>query len=269
LTVCHCKLRKRKGIKGMTTYKVLALDLDGTLLTDEKMVTEETKLWLQRAVDIGVTVMFSTGRGVQTVEAIRKELGLSSPMVLLNGAEVWESPGLLWKRTLLPRETVRMMHGLAVQKGAVFWAYSVESLTGHRKWDETMFEREWMKFGIRHDNPAVLCQIRDELLRWNKIEVTSSAPVNLEISAKGISKESGVREACRRLSVAMEDVMAIGDSENDRNLLLAAGLGVAMDNSDDGIKAIAGACTDSNNRNGVAKAIQRFIFGLEVPDIRV
>lgn len=249
----------------MTTYKLLALDLDGTLLTDEKTITEETKLWLRRAADSGVTVLFSTGRGVQTAELFWQELCLASPMVLLNGAEIWKSPGRLWKRTLLPREEVRLMHDLAVRWEAMFWAYSVESLTSRRNWDVTMFDRDWMKFGIRHEVLNVLQQIREELQMWGTLELTSSAPVNLEISVKGITKESGVREVCGLLGIEMADVMAIGDSENDRHLLKAAGLGVAMDNAEAGIKAIAGAVTDSNNRDGVAKAIQRFVFGLDVP----
>lgn len=76
-------------------YKLIALDLDGTLLTDEKRITEETKKWLQYAEDQGVKVMFSTGRGLQTAQGFWDELGLDSPMVLLNGAEIWEGPGRL------------------------------------------------------------------------------------------------------------------------------------------------------------------------------
>lgn len=251
----------------MTAFKLLALDLDGTLLTDEKTITEQTRLWVRRAADKGVVVIFSTGRGVQTAECYWQELSLQSPMVLLNGADIWECPGRLWKRTLLPHGSVRRMQELALRHGAKFWAYGEGCLTSHLEWNESMLERDWMKFGMRHDDPAVLVRIRATLLEWGMLEVTSSDPLNLEMSAKGVTKESGVREVCRLLGIGMSDVMAIGDSENDRLLLLEAGLGVAMGNAEPGIQAVAGARTDSNNRDGVAKAIQSYIFGGEAAQV--
>jgi HAD superfamily hydrolase (TIGR01484 family) len=252
----------------MSHYKLLALDMDGTLLTDDKQVTEETKKWLRKAMDHGVTVMFSTGRGVQTASSFWEELGLDSPMVLLNGAEIWEGPGRLMARTHLPRETVRRLHELALREDAHYWGYSVESLSSRRNWSEELFETDWMKFGMKHDDLAVVARIREELLGWGGLEITASAPVNVEISVQGISKESGVREVCRLLGIDMTQVLAVGDSENDVLMLQAAGLGVAMGNAEEHVKAIADVVTSSNNEDGVAKAVQKFIFGLDVAECR-
>lgn len=252
----------------MSEYKLLALDMDGTLLTDDKQVTEETKKWLRKAVDHGVTVMFATGRGMQTVSSFWEELELNSPMVLLNGAEIWEGPNQLMARTYLPRETVRRLHELALREDAHFWGYSVESLSGQGNWSEELFETDWMKFGMKHDDLGVVARIREELLGWGELEITASAPVNVEISVKGITKESGVRVVCRLLGVEMAQVLAVGDSENDISMLRAAGLGVAMGNAEEQVKAIADAVTASNNEDGVAKAVQKFIFGLDIAEFR-
>lgn len=244
-------------------YKLIALDLDGTLLTDEKQITQETKRWLQFAVDQGVKVMFSTGRGLQTAQGFWDELGLDSPMVLLNGAEIWEGPGRLKKRVFLPRDTVRDMHAIAAERGEWYWGYSVESLTGDKDWTPEMFERDWMKFGIGSHDQQKLAEIKEELLRWGTLEVTRSAPTNMEISVKGTTKESGVREVCQMLGLSMSDVIAMGDSDNDAKLLKAAGLGVAMANGEDYIKSIANVITATNNEDGVAQAIRKYVFQME------
>lgn len=248
----------------MPQYRLLALDLDGTTLTEDKVITEDTRIWIQRAVQEGVKVIFATGRGTQTTKSFWEELKLQSPMVLVNGAEVWENPEVLSKRVYIDREHVRQLHQLAVEWEAHYWGYSVESLTSKRSWTEQMFDRDWMKFGIRHDDLDTIQQLRQIIEGWGTLEITRSAAVNIEISPKGISKESGVRIVCDQLGIGMDQVMAIGDNMNDLRLIKAAGLGVAMGNADEELKSAANAITDTNEQDGVAKAIQRHIFQLAV-----
>lgn len=247
----------------MTAYRLLALDMDGTLLTDNKMITEEAAHWIRLAGEAGVTVMFATGRGMQTAGSFWDELGLQSPMVLLNGAEIWEGPGRLHERNFLSREDIRKLHGLATGAGASFWGYSVESLTGSKHWSDEMFSRDWMKFGMHHNDLAVIHQLREEVRSWGHLEVTRSADINMEISLRGISKASGVKKVCDLLGIAMDQVMAVGDQHNDMTLISAAGLGIAMGNADEELKRAADGVTDTNERNGVAKAIQKYIFQLD------
>lgn len=244
-------------------YKLIALDLDGTLLTDREQITEETKRWIQYAVDNGVKVIFSTGRGFQNSKGFWDELGLDSPMVLLNGAEIWEGPGRLKNRVFIPRDTIRRIQAIAAERGEWYWGYSVESLTGAKDWTPEMFERDWMKFGIGSNDQQKLAEIKEELLSWGTLEITRSAPVNMEISVKGVTKESGVRQVCQMLGLSMSDVFAIGDSDNDAKLLKAAGLGVAMANGEEHIKSIADVITATNNEDGVAQAIRKYVFQIE------
>ncbi|ULL15906.1 HAD family phosphatase [Paenibacillus sp. H1-7] len=248
----------------MSRYRLLALDLDGTTLTEEKVITHETQTWIRRAEEAGVTVIFATGRGTQTTQSYWEQLGLQSPMVLVNGAEIWGNPDSLWERANIHRELIRELHSLAEEWNAHYWGYSVESLTSRRNWSEAMFDRDWMKFGIRHDDLDTIQRLRDIVDSWGTLEITRSAPVNMEISPQGISKESGVRKVCDRLGIGMDQVIAVGDNMNDYRLIRAAGLGVAMGNADEQLKRVADAFTDTNERDGVAKAIQRYVFGLDV-----
>jgi len=205
--------------------------------------------------------MFSTGRGLQTAGALWRELGVDGPAVLLNGAEIWEKPGKLLKRSFLPRDTVRKLHEIASARAEWYWGYSVESLTGRADWTPEMFERDWMKFGMGTNDMKVLAGIRKELAGWGTLELTWSVPINIEISVKGVTKENGVREICKRLGITMEDVIAFGDSDNDLCLLRAAGMGVAMGNAEEHVKAAADAITRTNNEDGVAHAVREFVFG--------
>jgi HAD superfamily hydrolase (TIGR01484 family) len=245
-------------------YKLLALDLDGTLLTNEKRISEVSKEWIGRAVEAGVTVIFATGRGLPNAEAYWEELGLRSPMVLLNGAELWETPGTLAQRHLIQAENVRRMHRLAIEEEAYYWGYNTQKLISQKKWPEDAFDHDWMKFGIRHADPLALIRIKETMLGWGDLEIAFSGDNALEVSNKGITKESGVRFVCELLGIEMSEVMAVGDNGNDLALLSAAGLGVSMGTAEPEAKAAARAETDTNENDGVAKAIQKYIFGIAV-----
>lgn len=241
--------------------KILALDLDQTLLTNDKRISKENKFWIRKAIEAGITVMFCTGRGVQTSEDYMRELNLdSSPMVLVNGGEVWKSHGELLERHLLPRDDVRRLVAFAQKNQVNFWGYSVESHTLGHKWTENMFQRDWIKFGMRSNDAGLIEQMRDEVKNWGTFEVTYADPLNIEISALGVSKASGIKAVCQHLQIDLKAVMAVGDSHNDLDMLKTVGLGVAMGNATEQVKAAADVITASNEENGVAQAIQRFIF---------
>lgn len=249
-----------KGEEKVAKYRLLAVDLDETLLTRDKRITKETKEWISRAEQAGVVVILATGRGLQRVEGFLKELHLNNPMVLVNGAEVWKKPGQLWERHFISREAIRALHSIAEEAGAKYWGYNTDGLIGSGDWTKEMFHFDWLKFGIRYDNIDVISKVKEQVKSLGNLEVTSSAPTNLEISAKGISKESGVRKVCKELNIKMRHVMAIGDNLNDLQLIRSAGLGVAMGNADDRLKRVADRITDTNEEAGVAKAIQNFLL---------
>ncbi|MFF2156468.1 Cof-type HAD-IIB family hydrolase [Paenibacillus chitinolyticus] len=244
----------------MSQYKLVALDMDGTLLNEEKQVSPANREAIYAALEAGVTVIFSTGRGVQSALPYAEELKLQTPIVSVNGSEIWKAPHDLLKRTLLDLDLVRRMYDLAIEHDTWYWAYSVEGMYNRDNWAEDITKPEWLKFGFYTENKESLEIIRGELARWGELEITNSHPDNLELNPKGISKASGIEEVCKLLGIEMSQVIAMGDSENDIAMIRAAGLGVAMGNAQDGVKRIADLVTVTNDEDGVAKIIQEYVL---------
>ena len=244
----------------MGRYKLIALDMDGTLLNDHQQISEENRTWLYKALDAGVTVMLSTGRGVQSIYPYIEQLNMLMPIVAVNGGEVWKEPHVLLKRHLLPASAVREMHALAVRYDTWFWGYAVEGLFNKERWTDDPGSLRWLKFGFHTDNDDNRRRIREALEQTGAFEITNSHPHNLEINPKGVSKASGIREICDLLGIAMSEVVAMGDSLNDLAMVREAGLGVAMGNAQEALKEAADLVTVTNNENGVAKVIKEYVL---------
>ncbi|WP_346779333.1 Cof-type HAD-IIB family hydrolase [Paenibacillus brevis] len=247
----------------MSKYKLLALDMDGTVLNRDHEISRENCEWIHRAIDSGIVVMFATGREVQSIEQYVKQLGLESPLVSVNGSEVWTSPGSLLVRHILTDEWVEELHRIARNTDCRYWAYTVNQVFTTRDWPDRIDRPSgdpWLKFGIHCDDLNLLPELRGRLEAMGHFEVTNSSPRNLEINPSGINKASGLREVCRLLDIRMEEVAACGDSLNDLEMIRSAGLGIAMGNAQEAVKQAADAVTGTNDEDGVAQAI-RMILG--------
>ncbi|WP_438434154.1 Cof-type HAD-IIB family hydrolase [Gorillibacterium sp. sgz500922] len=249
--------------KSAKPYSLIALDMDGTVLDENSQITPENRKWILRAIEHGVTVMFATGRGLQSVQPFVQELGLTSPMVAVNGSEVWEAPGLLKTRHVMDPVWIREMVDLAVRRDTWYWGYAVEGLFNKERWVEDIGSMEWLKFGFYVEDAALLGEIRAELETTGRYELTNSHPFNIEVNPSGVSKESGLLEVCAMRGITMDEVIAMGDSMNDLSMIRAAGLGIAMGNAQEEVKAAADYITALNTEDGVAKAIRKFVFGEE------
>lgn len=244
----------------MGKYKLVALDMDGTLLNEEKHISEANKKAVFDALAAGVTVIFSTGRGVQTAQPYADELKLKTPIVSVNGSEVWSEPHKLHKRHLMDYSVIRKMYEMALHYDTWYWAYTVAGMFNKEKWTDEPEKQEWLKFGFYTDDSEVLATIRAELESWGTLEITNSHPNNLELNPLGISKASGVEEVCRMIGIDMSQVVAMGDSENDLSMIRAAGLGVAMGNAQEAVKQAADIVTVTNDEDGVAKIINEIVL---------
>lgn len=243
-------------------YKLLALDMDGTLLTEDKRISPENKAAIREAEDKGITVMFSTGRGIQNVQPYMLELKSNAPMVTVNGSEVWRAPDQLLERHTLKLDDVKRLRELALHYDTWYWAYSVEGIYNKEKWlsPEEASAMDWLKFGYYTENMESLTAIRREIEGWQALELTNSHPCNLELNPQGVSKASGLEKVCGLLDITMREVVAMGDSLNDVTMLRAAGLGVAMGNAQDEVKEIADLVTVTNEEHGVARIIREYLL---------
>ena len=112
---------------------------------------------------------------------------------------------------------------------------------------------------IYHDEPSAT-PLACHRAACPGVELTSSLPRNMEVNAPGVTKGSGLLALAAHLGLTRAQTMAVGDSGNDRAMIEAAGLGVAMGNATDDIRKIADATTDDNNHDGVAAAIEKYVL---------
>jgi Cof subfamily protein (haloacid dehalogenase superfamily) len=280
-------------------YKLICIDMDGTLFNRKKQITEATKESLRKAYEMGVQIVISTGRTYVDAEYYSNLIGVKSPVISANGAYIKEKDkneiiyhSLLGEtlalRILQICDESNMAFSLHTSQkeyyGGIFlkilWAifYLKSRLRGQimmvgREYITT--NAQWLKVIANERDHIVKCviidmsqaklrKIRDKLINIAELEVTSSASNNIEIARKGVSKGQGVEILTHYYNLKKDEVMAIGDSENDLSMIEYAGLGVAMGNATDIVKEKANYITDTNDHDGVAKVIDKFVLSSNI-----
>ena len=269
--------------------KLIAIDIDGTLLNDNHQITEPVRLAISQAKKAGAKVVITTGRPLKGVEPILSELGLEEPgdyVITYNGALVQKtdtgealiSESLTYDDFLDIEMTARKLgthvHALTMDgiytpnrnigKYTVNEAYLVNMPIYYRT-PEEMGEFDFVKM-MYIDEPAILDPVIEGLPERfsEKYTLVKSAPYYLEILNKRASKGKAVLHLADKLNIQIDEIMAIGDQENDRAMLEVAGLPVVMENGNPELKKIAKFITKSNNEHGVAHAINKFVLDKEV-----
>jgi len=239
----------------MGHWRLIALDLDGTVLSENGTISEENKEWLNRAKQAGMEVTIATGRPIQHFRTVLSELNIQVPFVAANGSEVWTTEGDLLERHTLSIEDVQFMHQLAVQYGIHFWSSVAGQLFRPGIFPDNAQDYQWLKFGFQSRDMEILKKIKSQLTEYG-LEVTSSDPSNLEVNPLGVSKASGLHTVCQHLQIHSAEVVGIGDGLNDVSMLRWAGLGIAMGNACLELKQIANWVTADFHGNGVARAVE-------------
>lgn len=240
--------------------KLIALDMDGTLLTSGNEITDRTREVISQAMEQGVQVVLSTGRSLGTSYAYATSLNLTSYLVTANGGEIWTMDKKLLERHLLEPKMVEKMWGIASHLGANTWMITTEYIYRDGDLPDDFYAHEWLKFGCGSTDTDKLDQIIEEFSYHKELELTNSMPTNIEVNPAGVHKASALEKVCSKLGITMDNVMAAGDSLNDIKMIQQAGLGVAMGNAQEAIKQVADAETDINDNDGVAKAIEKFVL---------
>lgn len=267
--------------------KLLALDMDGTLLNEKKELQQAQIDAIHQAVAKGVTVVLCTGRPLVGVKPFVQQLGFDAEeeyIIVNNGCSThstknwqlvdWEELSIEdveYLATYLENDQVQLSlfdeedyFVLAEQANAtvVFDAELVgmtpdpidlaEAQSGQHRFFEAMFvgEKEAIDAFEQAHNPVL----------GQKYSTVRSQEYLLEILPDGASKASGLKKLAERLQIKPEEIMAIGDANNDLEMLAFAGLGIAMGNANEQVKAIAQDITDTNENDGVAKAIEKHIL---------
>lgn len=266
-------------------YKLIALDMDGTLLNEEKIVTERTKKAIKAARDKGVTVVLATGRPIDGVTRYLEELDMYTDndyVLSYNGGLVLKTKNkeVVCKLGLIG-EDVKYLYELSKTLGVNIHAFSeknglvtpknskyteVEASINNITVNEVNFDNiendeSFIKI-MMIDEPEILQRAVDNLPQevYEKYTVVRSTPFFLEFLNKEVNKGVGVEMLAKHLGVKREEVITMGDAGNDLHMIEYAGMGIAMGNAFDEVKEAANYITDSNNEDGVAKAIEKFVL---------
>ena len=268
--------------------RLLFLDLDGTLLNDAKEITAGNREALERTLAWGHGVIITTGRPLKSAMAQARRLGLDKPgcyTIAYNGAMVydWGQQKVVFSHALTIDSVIRVFEK-ANELGEHIQTYdSMDVLVEPRGEDEALrryCDMVSMTYRVIEDihtdlreNPVKCLVInyekKDGLLQmqeWIRKEMEAldcffSCEMFLEVVPKGMNKGEAVKMLCARLGVEIENAVACGDAANDLAMLKAAGIGVAMMNGADEVKAVADYITTrDNNHDGVAEAADKFFY---------
>lgn len=271
--------------------RMIGLDMDGTLLTTEKELTEHTRGVLREAIDRGVVVLPATGRPLAGIpEEVLKFPGVRYA-VASNGARIVDlKESRVLYEDLVPYETGRRVLEICSRYDSMLEiyydgvGYAEEEKLKHL--DEYVPRLPMARYIASSRRPVAdvramheerkaptdkvqaLFRTTEECKKaWKEvekeipdIEITGALSNNIEVNAKGVNKGRGLMILGELLGIHREEIMAVGDGSNDIAMLREAGLGVAMENATEAVKAAADVVTLSNDQEGAAAAIEKYVL---------
>jgi hypothetical protein len=262
-------------------YKLLAVDIDGTLLNNRREITAKTKKAIYQAIDRGVVFTISSGRPIQGVEMITRQLELDIPVITYNGAMVitGSTRNVIYS-CCMREEDALLVERLGKERNTTIAIWSDNQLFVNK-----MDERAEKYSHISGTQPKLYGDIYelirkgiskilwyDEVERINAFEremhelvgpsmnFHTSQPFFLEFVDVNASKAIALEKLGEHYGIRREEMIAVGDGYNDISMIEYAGLGVAMGNAPDDIKQQADYVTLSNENDGVAHVIEKFIL---------
>ena len=271
--------------------RLIAVDLDGTVLNDRKQLTPRTAAALTAAAARGVEIVPATGRTAAGLPAELLALPGVRYAITSNGARMMDlASGQAVRELYLPRETALAAFDILARYDCMAdlfqdgkgYTTAANRAAAYRFVPDNLRDYVLNTRTILPDLRAFIASqergiekltifFLDEAERqraWAEVaalgvDVVSSLPLNMEINAAGVNKGAGLLALAEQLGLPASALMACGDGGNDTAMVAAAGLGVAMANAFPEVKAAAGYVTASNNEDGVALAVEKFVLGKE------
>lgn len=261
--------------------KLVALDMDDTLLNGQQEISPRTADCIRRAVAQGVTVTIATGRMFSSARPFAQGLGLDVPLITYNGALI---KGVLSGETLLHRpiaaDVARQVLALFREKDWYIQTYVDDQLYVAELNDKVRYYENLAKvtatvlgdeFYTRPQSPSKMLAMADpdqiammketlQALLIDRLYLAVSKPTYLEMVNPAVNKGTALAFLADRLGIKREQVMAVGDSFNDLDMIEYAGWGVAMGNAPDAVKQQAQAVVATNTNEGVAEAFESYVL---------
>ncbi len=262
--------------------KLIAIDLDGTLLNSQKEMTAFTEATIKRAIAQGVQVVLATGKTRASATDIIERLSLTTPGIYVQGLSIHNSDGSIrYQRTLEPLVAQSVItyaehqqHTLLVYSGARIFARELNHHTHilveyHETTPEAFGSLNDFAAPINKmlfiDEPATIEAIHAHLKTTvnGTASLVKSMPFIVEVLPLGASKGKGLQLVANDLNISPKHILAIGDAENDIEMLQFAEIGVAVGNAMPRVKAIADHVVGTHDEDGVAEAIERFVLQID------
>ncbi len=270
--------------------KMIFLDMDGTLLNDEKNLPKENREAIDAALEAGHKVLICTGRPLSSAIKLLPVFGLDKTgcyAITYNGGLIYDAGAkeAIYKKTL-PMDQVKYLFDKAYEYGNIhIQTYTDEGFICEHDTKEgqdyervTKTDRKVVNDIFEEMNGQEPCKVlaiafdcdrkqiegfRESLLEYSegKMDVCFSSYEYLEFMPAGINKENSIKWMCEYMGIAIEDTIAVGDAENDISMIKTAGIGAVMKNASDDIKQYGNYITEKdNNEGGVAEVIKKFML---------
>lgn len=261
--------------------KLVALDMDDTLLSAGHEISARNADVIRRATAQGVTVTIATGRMFRSAQPFAQGLGLDVPLITYNGALV---KNLLSGETLLHRpiaaEAAAQVLTIFKQKGWYLQSYVDDVLYVAERNEKALYYEKlarvsatalgddfytWRQtptkmLAMAEPNEVKVMQKLLQSLFGDKLYLALSKPTYLEMVNPAVNKGTALAFLAEKLGIERQEVMAVGDSFNDLDMIEYAGLGVAMGNAPEEVKSRAQAVVGTNDNDGVAQAFERYVL---------
>jgi Cof subfamily protein (haloacid dehalogenase superfamily) len=275
---------------------MLVSDMDYTLLNKDKEISERNREAVRKAIEKGVHMVVATGRIYTSARVYAKLLGVATPIIASNGAIIREASYNNPKETErtiyidnLSMEAVKEMIRLS-HKYKIFCHYFTDDTIYSEKlvnvslryteWNKYLGEEDQVKVRVVDDLYKEIVQgkveilkavvvdgdsekirgLRNDIVETGIVSVSQSMKDNLEVMNKGVTKGNAVKMLAQMYGIKREEIIAIGDNENDMSMIEYAGMGIAMGNAEESLKSVANYITGDYQKDGVAEAIERFIL---------
>lgn len=276
-------------------YKMICIDIDGTLIRDDLTISDRVKEAVRKAKDKGIVIALSTGRMHKSALQYSDELGLTDPIVSSNGAYVSDRDGgrVYYEENLSLEDILSIDETLKkfdtkinwYNHGTMYVAEYRDYVGRYERLGKTLPENR--RIEIRYLNEEFTLRdllmetgntiqkgivfpaadkipfIKEDVMKNSRVKVVSSGLDNVEFTSIKADKGLGVLALAKELGIHAEEIIAVGDSENDLPMLKVVGMPVAMGNAMDSVFPHVRYVTGTNEEDGVASLIEKLILNEE------
>ncbi len=257
--------------------KLIAIDLDGTLYNSKSEISNENEIVIKKCIQKGIKIILSTSKTIYTVGKIIKKLGLVDPQIASGGAAIINKDLKPLFSLKVPKNVVKEVieisrkhkKGLALSSidGNIYYENSHPGIDHIEGTGDKVIKVSDLREKEIINNILLITLTIDSKDEFNKIiinnfkdrvKIKRGGPIFLTLLNKGAGKLFALKKIMEMFNIKKEEIISIGDSENDLETIKFARIGIAMDNAPDSVKEAADYNVSSNDLNGVAEAINKF-----------